>query len=172
MAYEWFAIPDGDDPLEQGDVLEQVELPIAEKDPDRDDGVLASLETYDVIVMSQSCDLAKPSFTRVALCPVFSLDQVAEEYPALRLAEEKERLRRGGYVGYHLLNQCEHVDHEHSFRVVDFREIYQASKGDLQVHAAAGNRTRLLPPYREHLAQAFARFFMRVGLPVDIPPFQ
>jgi hypothetical protein len=29
----------------------------------------------------------------------------------------------------------------------------------------------LLPPYREHLSQAFARFFMRVGLPVDIPPF-
>ena len=25
------------------------------------------------------------------------------------------------------------------------------------------------PPYREHLAQAFARFFMRVGLPIDIP---
>jgi hypothetical protein len=30
---------------------------------------------------------------------------------------------------------------------------------------------RLLPPYREHLAQAFARFFIRVGLPVDVPPF-
>ncbi len=24
----------------------------------------------------------------------------------------------------------------------------------------------------EHLAQAFARYFMRVGLPVDIPPFK
>ena len=29
----------------------------------------------------------------------------------------------------------------------------------------------LLPPYREHLSQAFARFFMRVGLPLDIAPF-
>jgi hypothetical protein len=29
---------------------------------------------------------------------------------------------------------------------------------------------RLCPPYREHLAQAFARFFMRVGLPIPIPP--
>jgi hypothetical protein len=26
-------------------------------------------------------------------------------------------------------------------------------------------------PYREHLAQSFARYFMRVGLPVNIPPF-
>ena len=30
---------------------------------------------------------------------------------------------------------------------------------------------RLLSPYREHLAQALARFYMRVGLPVDIPAF-
>jgi hypothetical protein len=34
-----------------------------------------------------------------------------------------------------------------------------------------GDRLRLLPPYREHLSQAFARLFMRVGLPADIPPF-
>lgn len=33
-------------------------------------------------------------------------------------------------------------------------------------------RLRLLPPYREHLAQAFARSFMRVGLPIDIPVFK
>ena len=35
-----------------------------------------------------------------------------------------------------------------------------------------GWRIRLLPPYRELLSQAFARFFMRVGLPVDIPSFK
>ena len=32
-------------------------------------------------------------------------------------------------------------------------------------------RLRLLPPYREHLSQSFARFFMRVGLPIDTPSF-
>jgi len=31
---------------------------------------------------------------------------------------------------------------------------------------------RRLPPYREHLSQAFARYFMRVGLPQDITPFK
>ena len=39
-----------------------------------------------------------------------------------------------------------------------------------ELAASQGPRLRLNPPYREHLAQAFARFFMRVGLPVDIPP--
>lgn len=31
-----------------------------------------------------------------------------------------------------------------------------------------GKRLRLCPPYREHLSQAFARYFMRVGLPINI----
>jgi hypothetical protein len=30
------------------------------------------------------------------------------------------------------------------------------------------SRFRLLPPYREHLSQAFARFFMRVGLTIPV----
>jgi len=29
----------------------------------------------------------------------------------------------------------------------------------------------LRSPYLEHFSQAFARFFMRVGLPTAIPPF-
>lgn len=33
-------------------------------------------------------------------------------------------------------------------------------------------RLRLLHPYAEHLAQSFARFVMRVGLPQDIPEFE
>jgi len=30
---------------------------------------------------------------------------------------------------------------------------------------------RMLSPYREHLAQGFARYFMRVGLPHDAKAF-
>ena len=33
-------------------------------------------------------------------------------------------------------------------------------------------RWRLMSPYLEHLSQAFARFFMRVGLPSSIPEFK
>jgi hypothetical protein len=33
-------------------------------------------------------------------------------------------------------------------------------------------RMVLPPPYREHLAQAFARYFMRVGLPHDAKAFE
>ena len=61
---------------------------------------------------------------------------------------------------------------EGDFLVIDFRSLFGVNLRtikDLVTHQQP--RIRLLPPYREHLAQAFARFFMRVGLPVDVPPF-
>jgi hypothetical protein len=57
-------------------------------------------------------------------------------------------------------------------RIVDFYNIYSLPFEFVKRFAEArGKRLRLLPPYREHLSQAFARFVMRVGLPVDIPKF-
>lgn len=42
----------------------------------------------------------------------------------------------------------------------------------LSRHAAGlGRRWRLQPPFLEHYSQAFARFFMRVGLPSAIPKY-
>jgi hypothetical protein len=74
--------------------------------------------------------------------------------------------------GYHLLNRCELSGLEHDFLVVDCRSLFGVPLSVVKELASAQSpRVRLLPPYREHLAQAFARFFMRVGLPVDVPPF-
>ncbi len=72
-----------------------------------------------------------------------------------------------------MLNKCETEGFETDYLVVDFRSVYSVPF-DFLVGLAErrGERLRLLPPYREHLSQAFARFFMRVGLPVDIPPFK
>ena len=54
-------------------------------------------------------------------------------------------------------------------RIVDFGRIFSLPKVFLRQFAATQEkRLRLCPPYREHLSQAFARFFMRVGLPQDI----
>jgi hypothetical protein len=53
--------------------------------------------------------------------------------------------------------------------VVDFRNVYGVHIENLKIIAEKiPERLRLLPPYREHLSQAFARYFMRVGLPQDI----
>lgn len=42
----------------------------------------------------------------------------------------------------------------------------------MKVIANQEKRLSLMSPYKEHLSQAFARFFMRVGLPIDISEFK
>ncbi|MCA9450994.1 MAG: hypothetical protein KC931_27990, partial [Candidatus Omnitrophica bacterium] len=55
-------------------------------------------------------------------------------------------------------------------RIVDFHVVYSLPVAFLQSMVSEGicERIRLLPPYREHISQAFARFFMRVGLPQNV----
>ena len=55
-------------------------------------------------------------------------------------------------------------------RIVDFHNIYTVPLTFLEslLMQRLQPRLRLLPPYREHLSQAFARYFMRVGLPVAV----
>jgi len=56
--------------------------------------------------------------------------------------------------------------------VVDFHHLYVLQRGVVVEHAVSlGPRLRLESPYREHLAQALARYFMRVGLPHDAVAF-
>jgi hypothetical protein len=61
---------------------------------------------------------------------------------------------------------------EREARIVEFRRVYSLPIAYVRRHVRVASHLRLLPPYREHLSQAFARFFMRVGLPMDIPPFR
>ena len=73
---------------------------------------------------------------------------------------------------YHVLNECKIPGLEQDFALIDFHALFTLSVQLAQEFAnQAGSRVRLLPPYREHLSQSFARLFMRVGLPTDIPPF-
>ena len=83
-----------------------------------------------------------------------------------------EQARRGHFPGLHMLGPCELAGLETDVRLADFRRLFSLPVPFVKQFAAqTGDRSRLLPPYREHLSQAFARFFMRVGLPVDIPKF-
>ena len=126
--------------------------------------------THDVIVMSQSCDLRKDDKTidAVILCAVWKRSQM----PEFSKDDSMENARKGRYPAYHVLNECKLPDYQCEFRIVDFRKVYSMPLGFVRGRLEANKRVRLLPPYREHLSQSFARFFMRVGLPSDIPPFK
>jgi hypothetical protein len=129
-------------------------------------------QTYDVVVMSQSCDIVSEKVRLVLLCPYSRLGEMAEINPLLRRAEMREKVRRGEVFGYHMLNRCEFNEFHDDFLIVDFRNVYSLPLEFLKSFVLqTPRRLRLLPPYREHLSQAFARFFMRVGLPTEIPRF-
>jgi len=179
--YPWFAEIQGD-VLEQGDLLMDCPIFVAPDDLDidaleREHGdeplqrVAFEFRRFDVIVMSQSCDLANNKLREVLLCPLFKHADY-EEGP-LSLLRDWENARMGRFPAYHVINACELPGHESEARIVDFKRVFSLPVGFLRNFAGRrGSRVRLMPPYREHLSQSFARYFMRVGLPVDIAPFR
>ena len=128
-------------------------------------------DTYNVVVMSQSCDLAQKKVDLVLVCPHWSLEELKTQNPDLAVPKVLEEIRRGNSAAYHMIAECDLSRFESGCRVVGFRDVYSVHIEFLKSHVAGKTRLRLLPPYREHLSQAFARFFMRVGLPLDIPKF-
>jgi len=168
--YPWYEIVEGKELL-QGDILNSCPLIIPPLTIERIEEV--DVIEYDVIVMSQSCDLVQKKLELVLVCPIWTLSEFENKNPTFKSPKMKESLRRGYLPGYHLLNKCEIDAFETDYLVVDFRSVYSVPFDFLlELAQQRGRRMRLLPPYREHLSQAFARFFMRVGLPVDIPPFK
>ena len=162
----------------QGDIIEKCPVIRPPNDLSYPVPKQASLEIAEqsAVVVSQSCDLVKDQkrdMAQVILCPVWNLSDAEKVNNYLAGAKGKEECRRGNLAGYHMISACEEVDWKQQIRIVSFREILSLPLGFVRkVAIAQGVRLRLRPPYREHLAQAFARYFMRVGLPIDIPPFK
>lgn len=130
-------------------------------------------KVYDLIVLTQSCDLENVKAPLVATCPLFELGTYEHENPRFARKGEWERVRQGRVEGLHLLAALDNADDNRQALVVDFRQIYSLPVGYLERRAGAlGPRPRLRSPYLEHFSQSFARFFMRVGLPSSIPRYR
>ena len=170
--YPWYSQVSGDS-IEQGDILEGVRLLVLpDSIPDDGSEVAVNWIRQTVIVMSQSCDLVvgREKVPEVLLCEVWPLDELGGH---LSTPKGKEDARRGNLPSIHLLNGVDLPDFSAGPQVVDFRRVHTLPIDHFRkLCTAVDARVRLMPPYREHLSQAFARFFMRVGLPVDIPPFK
>lgn len=179
--FRWYGLVTAGTPLEQGDIF--LRFPVLEPPTlSADDidqaqrGVAPSLDAdlklYDLIVLSQSCDLQDmlPS-AHVILCSLIDLRKATKaDGKTLATPQEYGNLRTSRHVGAHLLNLCDIAGHAFEFKVVDLQRIVSVPRKVVDIMSAqAPYRVRLLPPYREHLAQAFARQFMRVGLPSILP---
>lgn len=172
--FDWFGLVT-DNSIQQGDFFFSCPVIVSTSKitEDAELTIDAQVDDYDVIVMSQSCDLEHDKLDAALVCPTWVLSEVAKAIPRFANAKDCEAVRQGNVPGFHMLNACKLEGFTTSeVRLVSFRQIFSVPLNYLKHRAKDRPRLRLLPPYREQLAQAFARYFMRVGLPVDIPPFK
>lgn len=166
-------IPHNGDDLRQGDILEDCYIAsISESLASSQAEDIIQLDTARLIVVTQSCDLENVKTPHVALCPVYTLDEFESSDQRFKAKGRWEEVRRGKVEGLHLLPGVDTPDNNRSALVVDFKLIVSIPIGYLKRHTSElPDRPRLLTPYVEHFSQSFARFFMRVGLPSQIPRF-
>jgi hypothetical protein len=189
MSSVWYEEVPASEKLMQGDLI--LSCPVATWDADTLHTQGQSEEEFlrtaikairaDVVVMTQACDLKQGNVTKVTLCPHLTLDKYRPLWEAKLLSGNQNPtekawkttcndLKDGLIWNHSLLNNGEteslHIEH----RVVDFHDVYTLPRQFLESLLVQRGlpRLRLLPPYREHLSQAFARFYMRVGLPDPI----
>jgi hypothetical protein len=140
------------------------------------------IKSVNAVILSQACDLANNKITNVILCRRLDLSFYKNAWQTARKAAnatsnvEKEfqthlsNIQRGYAWGQCLLNSFESDEIVIEHQVVDFGEIFSLPRVFLDDYVTNFAKTRLTlnSPYREHLSQGFARFFMRVGLPTDV----
>lgn len=189
MTFDWYARVSADKPLSQGDII--LGCPVAAlKDGPYDFSAadayaglnkLHEIRAEDIIIVSQACDLEHNKLQEVAVCSHRALSEYKSDWKA---AQEKrgqksnadvwkrhcEDIRKGFVWNLAMIDECPDDALKMSHRIVNFHEIFMLPRALIEafVKAKGNERLRLLPPYREHLSQGFARFFMRVGLPNDI----
>lgn len=183
MADPWYEAVSGDAGILQGDLILACPLLVWKQDPqiegEGNDEELASLfeiVAEDVVVMTQACDLEQGKVTEVVVCSMHSLEEMQTLWARSQQgAGEKawrkffDKINSGSVWNLAVLNRGEVNGLKTTHRVVDFHDISTIPLKYLQkIAAKRGTRLRLRPPYREHLSQSFARYFMRVGLPASV----
>jgi hypothetical protein len=174
MTIEPFWVQVSERTLRQGDLLPRCLVPIPGPGSPTESGPQEGTAIeYDLIVLTQGCDLEQRKVRLVATCPIFPLAEFEAVNPAFARKGRWNEVLKGRVEGLHLLASPTDPDDNRQALVVDFREIYSLSYDYLTDHTAGlGSWWRLKSPFLEHFSQAFARFFMRVGLPSTIPEFR
>jgi hypothetical protein len=177
---DWYDVTQGSE-LRQGDLLRQCPIPrvrgLEHWPLPAGHALEVDINWEDVVIVSQSCDLANDKIDDVVLAQVLdwtvacqALIQQGNTFARSR--NFRRALVAGNIPSLSLLHKRDSTP-SIGWSIVDFHRLFVLPKSVvLAVAHAAGPRLRLRPPYREHLAQALARYFMRVGLPHDAQAFE
>ena len=176
MEYQWYEVQNNSAEITQGDIIKECPMLIL-KDydilkPGQD--IHAEISIIDGIVLTQACDIANKKVENIILCAItskadFEKIQHNEGKSEKEIGKIIESIIKGQQNAYHIINNYKSVDFTQDYYIVNFKDIFSVPiKIACEVAKKNGKRLRLCPPYREHLSQAFARYFMRVGLPINI----
>ncbi|MBD1923550.1 hypothetical protein H6F77_21105 [Microcoleus sp. FACHB-831] len=160
--------------LRQGDYLPQCLVPVFGPNFDGDTDIQdVQVNEFDLIIVTQSCDLENKKARLVAMIPIYPISEFEKINPAFAKKGRWNDVLKGRVEGLHMLASPTNPANNREALVVDFREIYSLPYDYLVKHSTElGSRWRLRSPFLEHFSQTFARFFMRVGLPSTIPEFK
>jgi hypothetical protein len=161
--YPWYKVIKNSDSLEQGDILENWGV----NKPQPNSGEVV-VEYYTLILMTQTCDI-EDGISHLVFCPVWTQIELAKAEPSFNKKETIGNLLKGRVVGFYPINKFDANSFQRPWRIIQFQRIIELDTDDVRNNSQLlVPRLRLLPPYRESLSQSFARFFMRVGLPVPV----
>ncbi|QIF04643.1 hypothetical protein [Roseimicrobium sp. ORNL1] len=172
--YPWYDLVDGDE-LQQGDILFACPFYKVVGEPSEGEAEL-QISEQTAVILTQSCDLALRrdgtyGVENVILCPLLQKHELASD-ATFSKRDSWNQARKGQMPAYHVLNRFENENVKLDYALADLSNLFTLPIETVKSFARnLGSRPRLNHPYCEHLSQAFARFFMRVGLPVDIPHF-
>jgi hypothetical protein len=187
---EWYEYVPAASPIDQGDILFSCPVSSWKAAPlvfDKTTDYVGNLKAahefslLDLVTMTQTCDLAQNKVRFVVLCPHYGLEDYRKDWASDMKARGQnptdkiwskylESICKGHIWNLAILNSENTDQYSAEHRIVDFHEVLSLPREFIEswIKQEGEMRLRLRPPYREHLAQAFARFFMRVGLPTDI----
>lgn len=159
--YPWFELR-SDTQLEQGDIIE--DFPIFTPD---ESGSQCIVETYTLILMSQSCDIDE--LDHLTFCPLWTKEQILRIESNFFKDGKIGALRKYQLIGWHPIQECDIEQYCRPWRIIQFNRVFDVEKSRIiKVLEETATHIRLLSPYRENMAQDFARLYMRVGLPIPL----
>ncbi|MBY0231140.1 MAG: hypothetical protein K2W96_17785 [Gemmataceae bacterium] len=104
---------------------------------------------------------------RLVVSPIFTADEMVQR-GALKGATIRDSIRRGQVFGWYFLPKSETPAFPES--IIEMRHLQTVPIRFLHQLVAMGKRiTRLMTPFREHMAQHLGVTYMRIGLPEPYP---
>jgi hypothetical protein len=156
--------PAADERIDQGDIIDDCPLlQVTVFDPDDIEPLELAYNGNQVVVLTQTCDLANQKTTLVTVARVL-LAQGLVDQQLLKAADIRGPVRAGRVYGLYYLPK----DGEFGLpeAIVDLRQLHTVRLDLLVALCRKGRRrARIQPLYREHMGKHFADTYSRIGLP-------